>query len=105
GEDILRFTLIAQFLTFAYYYISWLLYVIRPAMSYGLNADFEDHAEHEYALFVAEHPEWESEPFVSSFSADYARLDSVADLFRQVCFDEDVHKRESLARISEARFR
>ena len=32
---------------------AWLLYVIRPAWSYRLNADFEDHAEHEYMEFVA----------------------------------------------------
>src|SRR5438105_4259349 len=26
-----------------------------------LNADFEDHAEHEYMALVAEHPEWEAD--------------------------------------------
>ena len=55
--------------------------------------------------FVAEHPEWETEPFVSVFAADYAALDSVADLFRQIGYDERVHKEESLARMSEPRFR
>jgi hypothetical protein len=34
-----------------------------PEWSYRLNADFEDHAEHEYALLVTEHPEWEDEPY------------------------------------------
>jgi ubiquinol oxidase len=34
--------------------------VIRPDWSYRLNADFEDHAEHEYMAYVAEHPELEA---------------------------------------------
>ena len=37
--------------------------------------------------------------------ADYAELDSVADLFRQIGYDERVHKEESLARMREPRFR
>ena len=48
--------LLPQVLAFGYYQLSWMMYSIRPAWSYRLNADFEDHAEHEYALLVAEHP-------------------------------------------------
>jgi len=44
-------------------------FVINPKWSYLLNADFEDHAEHEYMLLVAEHPEWEDIPFRSDFAA------------------------------------
>ena len=84
--------------------LSWLLFVIRPEWSYRLNADFEDHAEHEYMAFVGEHPEWETEAFESAFATDYAELDSVADLFRQIGYDERVHKQESLARMREPRF-
>jgi ubiquinol oxidase len=104
-EDYLRFTVIPQLLAFAYYQLSWLLYVIRPDWSYQLNADFEDHAEHEYMALVAEHPEWETEAFKSSFAADYAHLDTVADLFRQIGYDELVHKQESVAHLGEPRFR
>jgi hypothetical protein len=35
---------------------------------------------------------------------DYARLDSVADLFRQISYDERIHKEESLAAMREPRF-
>jgi hypothetical protein len=104
-EGFVRFTVIPQVLAFAYYQLSWLLYVIRPSWSYRLNADFEDHAEHEYMTLVTEHPRWEHEPFESSFADDYARLGSVADLFRQIGYDERVHKDESLARMGEPRFR
>ena len=103
-EGWLRFRVIPQVLAFGYYQLSWLLYVIRPAWSYRLNADFEDHAEHEYMALVAEHPEWETEPFDSDFAADYAELDTVADLFRQIGYDERLHKQESVARMGEPRF-
>jgi ubiquinol oxidase len=105
NEHWLKFTVLPQILAFLYYQLSWLLFVVRPAWSYLVNADFEEHAEHEYAILVTEHPDWEQEPFESAFAADYARLDSVADLFRQISYDERVHKHESLARASEPRFR
>jgi len=94
-----------QSIAFAYYQLSWLLYVVHPAWSYQLNADFEDHAEHEYMALVAEHPEWEEEPFTSEFEADYGSFESLADLFRQIGHDERVHKQESLAQMREPHFR
>jgi hypothetical protein len=104
-EGRFKFTVIPQAIAFVYYQVSWLLYVIRPVWSYRLNADFEDHAEHEYALLVTEHPEWDEEPFISSFSDDYARVATVADLFRQISFDERFHKDESIAQMAQPRFR
>jgi ubiquinol oxidase len=104
-EDWIRFTVIPQLLAFSYYQLSFLLYAVHPAWSYQLNADFEDHAEHEYAAFVAEHTAWEQESWQTAFAADYAGIGTVADLFRQIGYDERVHKLESLARIKEARFR
>ena len=92
-------------MAFVYYQLSWLLYVLHLAWSYRLNADFEDHAEHEYASLVTEHPEWETEPFESAFADDYAKVGTIADLFRQISYDERVHKEESLARMREPRFR
>ena len=103
-EGWFRFTVIPQALAFVYYQLSWLLYVIRPAWSYRLNADFEDHAEHEYAHLVDEHPEWESAPFESAFAADYARVETIADLYRQISYDERIHKLESLAAMQRPRF-
>lgn len=104
-EGWLFFRVIPQVLAFGYYQLCWLLYVLRPDWSYRLNADFEDHAEHEYMALVAEHPEWETEPFDSDFAADYAELDTVADMFRQIGYDERLHKQESVARMGEPRFR
>ena len=103
-EQFFWHRVVPQILAFAYYHISWLLYVLKPAWSYALNADFEDHAEHEYMHFVQEHPELEREPFVSDFREEYGAVDSVADLFRRIGLDERLHKDESLERIAHARF-
>ncbi|MDQ3980361.1 MAG: hypothetical protein M3314_12535 [Actinomycetota bacterium] len=103
-ETFLRYRILPQVLAFVYYQLSWLLYAIKPRWSYGLNADFEDHAEHEYALFVQEHPELEHEPYDGLFAEEYGRFESLADLFRQIGHDERVHKGESLARMGDPRF-
>jgi len=104
-ESRLLYWWIPQAIAFVYYQISWLLFVVRPAWSYRLNADFEDHAEHEYMILVSEHPEWEHEPFSTAFAADYGRFDSLADLLRQIGHDERVHKEDSLVHMAEPRFR
>jgi ubiquinol oxidase len=101
----LKSRVLPQVLAFGYYQLSWLMYAIRPASSYRLNADFEDHAEHEYALLVEEHPEWEDTPFTSSFGEDFGEYASLADLFRQICYDERLHKLESEANMAAPRFR
>ena len=96
--------IVPQVLAFAYDQLSWLLYVLRPTWSYRLNADFEDHAEHEYALLVQEHPEWDERPYDGSFSEDFGEYDSQADLVRQIGYDERLHKAESEANMARPRF-
>jgi ubiquinol oxidase len=103
-ENLLLHGFIPQVIAFFYYHISWILYVIRPQWSYLLNAYFEDHAEHEYMEYVAEHLDLEGERFESIFAEDYGQFASLADLFRQIGYDERVHKLESLARVDAARF-
>jgi len=103
-QGFMRFRVIPQFIAFVYYNISWLLYVIHPVLSYRLNADFEDHAEHEYMNFVADNPELENEPFESIFEKDYGKFNSMADMLRQIGCDEREHKEESIVRLAEPRF-
>jgi len=103
-ENFFQHWLIPQAIAFFYYHISWLLYVIRPKWSYLLNAHFEDHAEHEYMEFVAENPALEQEAFDSLFRDDYGHFPSLADMFRQIAYDEKAHKLESMARLDAARF-
>ena len=104
-ERFLRHRAVPRILAFVYYQLSLVLYLLRPAWSQRLNADFEDHAEHEYALFVEEHPEFDDIPFESHFAEDYGRFVSLADLFRQIGRDERAHKEESLAAMAKPRLR
>lgn len=103
-EGFLRYRVVPQLIAFFYYHVSWLLYVINPRLSYALNADFEDHAEHEYMLFVQENPALERQPFISDFRQDYGAFRSMADLLRRIGLDEREHKDESLARMQQPRF-
>lgn len=100
----LRHRMLPQVIAAVYYYVSWLLYVIRPRWSHELNAQFEDHAEHEYMRYVADHPELDEEPWVSEFRDDYGPHATVGDVLRQIGLDERHHKDESLARLETARF-
>jgi len=92
-------------ISFFYYHVSWLLFLIKPERSYQLNAEFEDHAEHEYMCFVAAHPELETTPDPGTYAAEYGQYDSVADLLRQIGHDERVHKLESLVKSEDPRIR
>lgn len=103
-EGRIKYFVVPQAIAFAYYQLSWLLFVLRPQWSYRLNADFEDHAQHEYALLVDEHPEWEATPNRSEFRAEYGDFATLADLFRQISHDERVHKEASLADLRAPRF-
>lgn len=103
-EGRFKFFFLPQLIAFAYYQVSWLMFVLWPKWSYRLNADFEDHAEHEYAELVRENPEWDALPFNSRFCADYGEFESLADVFRQISHDERVHKQESEADLAHARF-
>jgi len=103
-EYFLLHRVLPQLMAFFYYHISWLLYVMKPAWSYTLNADFEDHAEHEYMAFVQENPALEQAAFESDFKDDYGDFQSHSDLFRQIALDERLHKEESEARVQHARF-
>ncbi len=103
-EGFLRHRLIPQLIAFVYYHVSWLLYVLRPEWSYRLNYEFESHAEHEYMLFAKEHPELEHEPFASCFKKDYGDFPTMADVVRQIGYDERAHKEESMAKCGMARF-
>ena len=101
----LKGRIIPQILAVVYYQLSWILFVLRPKWSYRLNADFEDHAAHEYAHLVDENPHWETTSFESQFEAEYGSYDSLADMFRQIGYDEVIHREESEFMMSNPRYR
>jgi hypothetical protein len=90
-----RYRFLPRLMAMGYYHVTWLLFVLAPRAGYRLNADFEDHAEHEYAEFVAEHPEFETQRHGSVHADHYGANRSMADLFRQIGHDERMHKQES----------
>jgi hypothetical protein len=64
------------------------------------NAEFEDHAEHEYARWAADHPEWDEEPPGGEAAGRYgaetgATLASWADVIRRIALDERHHRDRS----------
>lgn len=104
-QGFLRYRLLPQVIAIGWWNVCWLLYALKPAWSHRLNADFEDHAEHEYAALVEENPQFEATPYVSSLCAEYGTFASLADLFRQIGHDERCHKRESEQHLLQPRVR
>ncbi|HEX6238434.1 MAG TPA: alternative oxidase [Acidimicrobiales bacterium] len=93
----LRYRIVPRIIAGPWHVFTWLLHLVQPGWSYRLNANFEDHAEHEYMAYVAEHPELDRQRVHSAIAADYGRFASLGDLLRQIGHDERVHKLESLA--------
>ncbi len=69
------------------------LFDIRRAFLF--NAEFEDHAEHVYAAFVAGHPEWETQRVDNPVVAEYCGESNWADVFRRIGLDERDHMNNS----------
>lgn len=88
--------LIPKLLTYGYFFLTRAMFFIRPAWSFGMNARFESHAEHEYMKMVAEHPEWDAEPVDTAYFEYYPRQKTMADLFRRIGLDERDHMHESM---------
>jgi len=95
-----RYRLLPQVIAFVYYGVASAMYLVRPAWSYALNADFEDHAEHEYMAFVASRPDLERAVCTCTVAEDYGCADTFADVLRQIALDERHHKLESLEELA-----
>ena len=63
--------------------------------AFRFNAQFEDHAEHVYAQFVEEHPEWDQQPVNNEKVKEYGDLSTWADVFRRIGLDERDHMNKS----------
>lgn len=108
-EDIMRqkgieqgwfkMTFMPRLLSFVYYYMTRLMYKIRPAWSFAMNAAFESHAEHEYMKMAKENPDWDDEPLDSKYFKFYPRQDTLGDLMRRIALDERDHMYDSLEEV------
>ncbi len=72
------------------------LAVFSLKSAYHFNAMFEDHAEHEYARFVKEHPELDQQPVKSELAKQFGPYPTWGDVFRCIGLDERTHMNESL---------
>ena len=69
--------------------------LINIHSAFLFNAQFEDHAEHVYAQFVEEHPEWEQQPVNNEQVKERGGLPTWADVFRRIGLDERDHRNKS----------
>ncbi len=72
------------------------LATVNLKQAYYFNAIFEDHAEHEYAQFVKDHPELDEQPIRSELVKEFGPFETWGDVFRQIGLDERAHKNDSL---------
>ncbi len=94
-RKFLKHFLIPRALAFGYYFLTRIMYRIKPESSFDMNARFESHAEREYAKAVVDNPQWEEEEIDSAYFEYYPKVKTMADLFRRISLDERDHKHES----------
>ncbi len=94
-RHFLKHFLLPRFLAFGYYFLTRIMYRLRPEWSFDMNARFESHAEREYAQAVVDHPKWEEETIDTEYFEYYPKVTTMADLFRRISLDERDHKFES----------
>jgi len=61
-RSVLRHWVIPQLIAMAYCHLAWLLFVVKPAWSYRLNAHFEDHALTRVHALRRRTPNWSTNP-------------------------------------------
>jgi ubiquinol oxidase len=84
------------FLMVAFYaLLTWTMALLAIRRAFLFNAEFEDHAEHVYAQFVQEHPEWEEQPVNNELVKEYGVFQTWAEVFRRIGLDERDHMNSS----------
>lgn len=78
-----------------YWGIARLMACLSMRGAYLFNAQFEDHAEHNYAHFVEDHPELDNQPVTSAVVAEYGAFETWGDVFRRIMLDEREHMNHS----------
>ena len=89
------FPIVPYIMVAIYVVLTRLMALMSIRRAFLFNAEFEDHAEHVYAQFVEEHPEWEDEPVTNERVKEYGDLSTWADVFRRIGLDERDHMNNS----------
>lgn len=82
-------------MVWTYVVLARLLAFFSQRRAFLFNAEFEDHAEHSYAQFVEDHPEWETQPVAHPLVAKHTDAATWADVFRRIALDERDHRNRS----------
>lgn len=98
-------TLIPLLFAGFYYWMSYLMYLIRPRYSMELNYLFESHAFEQYSLFLEQQgKEMKKKPVDSEYLRWYGReAHSQYELFELIRNDELIHRNRSIREIVEGR--
>lgn len=90
-------TFLPIIVSYIYFIISTILYLIDRKHSYQLNYLFEDHAYHAYQTFIDKNRErLEKKPVYSDFLNYYGRsCENQLELFESIKNDEIIHRNES----------
>ena len=95
-QDPWYLTPIVPFLMVSTYtLISQTLAIFNISRAFLFNAEFEDHAEHVYAKFVEDHPEWDTQPVNSDLVKEYGDFQTWGDVYRRIGLDERDHMNKS----------
>lgn len=92
-------------IVWSYRVIAGLLALVSLRGAFLFNAEFEDHAEHSYAQFVADHPEWETQSVQNAVVNAYCSdAHTWADVFRRIGLDERDHRNQSFAKCGKTEY-
>jgi hypothetical protein len=92
----LRYRVLPRLMAAPWQVTTWVLHLLKPAWSYSLNAAFESHAEREYMGYVAANAQLDDIPFGGELAKRWNQPVTVADVLRQIGYDERYHKIASL---------
>jgi hypothetical protein len=96
-------SLIPMLFAFFYFWMSYLLYLLKSRWSYELNYLFESHAFEQYSIFLNRYRERLKEKTIeSNFLKWYGRTPANQyEFFRSIRNDEIIHRNESIEEIEE----
>ncbi len=98
----LRHTFIPVLFAFISFWVSYVLYLVRPRYALEINYLFEQHAFSQYNQFLKDYgEELKKRPIASAYLSWYGReCRNQYEFFRLVCNDEIVHRNQSIHEIA-----
>ena len=98
----MRFYITPLLIAYLYAVFCLLFYFFTPRKAYELNYIFEDHAQEQYGIFIADNKQFKTKPLQSKFLEVYGRANAnYYDFFIGVRDDEINHRYRSLEAMQE----